>query len=549
MTARKSSLDLGRSSFDRRAWGDAFDALARAEGDAPLDRDDLERLAWAAALRGSDEGFLGALERLHKACVVANETRRAARAAFWIGFRLVSLGGASGAAWLARAARLVEAEKEPCAERGYLLVPTAYRHLAAGEDAHAERAAREAGAIGETCGDRDLVALARQIEGRALLRQGRIDAGLAVLDEVMLSVTSDELMPLVTGFVYCQCIACCQEVCAIDRTREWTAALARWCKDQAELVTFTGICLVHRVAIMQLGGAWREAMRDIEELTSRENMGDPEIVGDAWYQRGELLRLRGDIVGAEKAYRLASENGREPQPGLALLRLLQGEGDAAASTMERVLSTTSAKWERARLLPAFVEIMLATGRIEDARTASRELEDIACEMGTEILGAMAAQARGAVAIAEGEHRAAVEPLRRASAIWNHAGVPYIAARIRVLLARVFLELGDRDGAELERSAARKVFEELGAAPDLAALDAPHEVGGPQARGAPPKHGLSKRELEVLRLLASGKTNKAIGKELYLSERTIDRHVSNIFAKIDVGTRAAATAFAYEKGLL
>ncbi len=549
MTTPKSPLDLARASFDRRAWADAFEALARAEGDGPLDRADLERLAWAAALRGSDEGFLGALERLHKACVEANETRRAARAAFWIGFRLVSLGGASGAAWLARAARLIEDEKEPCAERGYLLLPTAYRHLAAGEDAPAASAAIAAGAIGETCGDRDLVALARQIEGRALLRQGRVDAGLAVLDEVMLSVTSDELTPFVTGFAYCQCIACGQEVYAIDRTREWTAALARWCKDQVELVTFTGICLVHRVAIMQLGGAWREAMREIEELTSRENMGDPEIVGDAWYQRGELLRLRGDIAGAEKAYRFASENGREPQPGLALLRLLQGEGEVAASTMQRVLSTTTLKRERARLLPAFVEIMLATGRIEEARVASRELEDTACEMGTEILGAMAAQARGAVAIAEGEHRAAVEPLRRASAIWNHAGVPYIAARNRVLLARAFLELGDRDGAELERSAARKVFEELGAAPDLGALDAPQESGSSQAPGAPSTHGLSKRELEVLRLLASGKTNKAIGKELYVSERTIDRHVSNIFTKIGVGTRAAATAFAYEHRLL
>jgi DNA-binding NarL/FixJ family response regulator len=549
MTAPKSSLDLARASFDRRAWGDAFGALARAEGVAPLDRDDLERLAWAAALRGSDQAFLGALERLYNACIEANETRRAARAAFWIGFRLISLGGASGPGWLARAARLVEAEKQPCAERGYLLVPTAYRHLAMGEDAQAERAAREAGAIGETCGDRDLVALAQQIEGRALLRQGRIDAGLAVLDEVMLSVTSDELTPHVTGLVYCQAIACCQEVYAIDRMREWTAALSRWCKDQAELVTFTGICLVHRVEIMQLGGAWREATRDIEALTARENMGDPEIVGDAWYQRGELLRLRGDVAGAEKSYRLASENGREPQPGLALLRLLQGDGDSAASTMQRVLSTATVKWERARLLPAFVEIMLATGRIEEARTASRELEDIACELGTEILGAMAAHARGAVAIAEGEHRAAVEPLRRAFALWNRAGVPYIAARIRVLLARAFLALGDRDGAELERSAARKVFEELGAAPEIAAFDAPHDVGRPQAQGAPPKHGLSKRELEVLRLLASGKTNKAIGKELYVSERTIDRHVSNIFAKIGVGTRSAATAFIYENGLL
>jgi DNA-binding NarL/FixJ family response regulator len=549
MTTSKSSLDVARASFDRRAWGDAFEALARAEGDAPLEPNDLERLAWAAALRGSDEGFLGALERLHKTCVEANQPRRAARAAFWIGFRLVSLGGASGPGWLARAARLVESEQDPCAERGYLLVPTAYRHLSAGEVVLAERAAHEAGAVGETCGDRDLVALARQIEGRTLLRQGRIDAGLAVLDEVMLSVASDELTPLVTGFVYCQAIDCCQEVYAIDRSREWTAALARWCNDQAELVTFTGICSVHRVTIMQLGGAWREAMRDIEALTARQNMGDPEIVGDAWYQRGELLRLRGDIAGAEKSYRLASENGRDPQPGLALLRHLQGEGHAAASTMQRVLSTTTAKWERARLLPAFVEIMLATGRIEEARAASRELEDIACELGTEILGAMAAHARGAVAIAEGDHRAAVEPLRRAFATWHRAGVPYIVARIRVLLARAYLALGDRDGAELERSAARKVFEELGAAPDLAALDAPADAERLQAPGAAPKHGLSKRELEVLRLLASGKTNKAIGKELYVSERTIHRHVSNIFAKIGVGTRAAATAFAYENGLI
>jgi DNA-binding NarL/FixJ family response regulator len=162
---------------------------------------------------------------------------------------------------------------------------------------------------------------------------------------------------------------------------------------------------------------------------------------------------------------------------------------------------------------------------------------------------MAAHACGAVAIADGEHRAAVEPLRRAFAIWNRAALPYVAARVRVLLARAFRALGDRDGAELERSAARKVFAELGALPELAALEAPHVTDGAQAQGAPPKHNLSRRELEVLRLLASGKTNKAIGKELYVSERTIDRHVSNIFAKISVGTRAAATAFAYENGLL
>jgi DNA-binding NarL/FixJ family response regulator len=208
-----------------------------------------------------------------------------------------------------------------------------------------------------------------------------------------------------------------------------------------------------------------------------------------------------------------------------------------------VLSTTTPKWQRARLLPAFVEILLALGKIEEARTASRELEDLACDLGTDILQAVAAHARGAVALAEGEHRGAIESLQRAFAIWNRVGAPYIAARIRMLLGLAYEALGDRDGAELERSAARKVFEALGAKPSL---DVPVATNAAQPAR---KHNLSKRELEVLLLLARGKTNKTIGKELFVSERTVDRHVSNIFLKIGVGTRAAATAFAYENSLI
>jgi DNA-binding CsgD family transcriptional regulator len=545
-SAPSDDLERGRASYDRRDWAEAFDAFVHAEGRAPLGRDDLERLVWSAALTGHNEAFLGALEQLHKACVEARERAPAARAAFWIGFHLSSLGASSRATgWLARAKRLVEDEGEPCAERGYLLLPTVYRHLGAADNVAAHAVASEAAEIGEGCHDGDLVALARNLQGRALLRQGRIEPGLALLDEVMLAVTSGELSPLVTGIVYCNVIVTCQQIYALDRAREWTAALAHWCQQQPQLVTFTGHCLVHRAEIMQLGGDWPEAIEEVRQICERRRGdADPDVFGDACYQQAELLRLRGELVEAEKAYRLASQHGREPQPGLALLRVAQGQTESAVSAIRRVLSTTKAKWQRARLLPAFVEIMCAAGEVDEARGACRELEEIAQDFGTEIVGAMAAHALGALRLVEGDARGAIEPLQHAFGVWHKAGAPYIAARIRVLLGRAFLALGDRDGAELERDAARNVFEELGATPDLAALAASAEDSG-RAR----VHGLSRREIEVLRLLASGKTNKVIARSLYVSERTVDRHVSNIFKKIGVPSRAAATAFAYENELI
>jgi DNA-binding CsgD family transcriptional regulator len=544
----KSLLEHGRASFDRRAWGDAFEALAGAETAAPLDPDDLERLVWSAALTGHDEAFLGALERLHAACVEAQDFKRAARAAFWLGWHLMSFGSAvaASAGWLARASRLVEHENQPCAELGYLLLPTVYRHLDAFENVPAQQVAREAAEIGERCGDGDLVAFAQTLEGRALLREGRIAPGLALLDELMIVVTSEQLSPLVTGIVCCNVIVSCRQIYALDRAREWTAALTRWCEGQQQLVTFTGLCLVHRAEILQLSGAWAEAIAQVKRICDRVTTGDPEVFGDACYQQAELLRLRGDFAEAETAYRLASQNGCEPQPGLSLLRLTQGQTEAAVSSIRRVLSTTTVKWQRARLLPAYVEVMLSAGEFDDAREACAELENIAREFGTEILGAMAGHARGAVSVAAGDHHGAIGPLRHAFEVWHRIGAPYIAARIRLLLGRAFLALGDREGADLEYAAARRVFSDLGAAPDLAALEAADQRP-PAATGS--VHGLSKREIEVLLLLASGKTNKVIARELFVSERTIDRHVSNIFTKIGVATRAAATAFAYENRLV
>ncbi|HEU4619733.1 MAG TPA: LuxR C-terminal-related transcriptional regulator, partial [Gammaproteobacteria bacterium] len=469
-----------------------------------------------------------------------------ARAAFWIGFHLSSLGSAAQATgWLARAERLVEREPA-CAERGYLLLPAVFRRLAADEYAAAFDSAALAAAIGERCEDKDLVALARNLQGRALLRQGGAERGLALLDEAMLAAASGELSPVVTGIVYCNVIATCQQMHALDRAREWTAALARWCDEQPQLVTFTGLCLVHRCEIMQLSGDWSSASAELREVCEHASVrGDPEVLGDAWYQLAEILRLRGELDDAEAAYRVASDHGREPQPGLALLRLSQGRTVAGLRAVRRVLAAPSKPWQRAQHLPACVEIALAAGELEEARAACDELEDIAHGYGSEILGAAAAHARGAVCFAEGDPRSAVEPLRRALGVWHTVGAPYVAARIRALLGRVYAALGDEEGARLEWEGARDVLARLGAKPDLEALNALDAQ--PRSRAA--AFGLSKRELEVLRLLARGKTNKAIARDLGLSGRTVDRHVSNIFRKLAVESRTAAAAFAYEHRLV
>ena len=409
--------------------------------------------------------------------------------------------------------------------------------------------------------DADLVAFARGLQGRALMRQGQIDAGLALLDEAMVAATSGELShPIVVGLIYCTAIASCQRVFAIGRAREWTSALAAWCDAQPQLVVFTGTCLVHRAEILQLGGAWPEAIDEARRASERAPLAhDVAGAAEAAYQRAEIHRLRGELNDAEEAYQRAGELGREPQPGLALLRLGQGRRAAAASAIRRVLGETADDLGRARLLPAGVEILLALGERDEARHACGELEAIAARAAnqncrsaetTEILGALAAQARGMIQLVDGEPQAAVSSLRRAFQVWQQMAAPYPAARLRVLLADACCALGDDESSRLELRYAREVFVRLGATPDIARLDAP--ANGKRATagaGAGARSGLSPRELEVLRLLASGKTNKVIARQLFVSEKTVDRHVSNIFTKINVASRAAATAFAYEHQLI
>lgn len=539
------TLDRARRSYGEGAWADAFRAFSDADRETSLEAQDLEQLAQTAYLVGRDEAYLKTLERAYNAHLDKGGQLRAVRCAFWLCFRLLmrgEMGRASG--WLARAQRLLEHDPRQCAERGYLLLPTVGQGPVFSDNEAAYAAAAEAAAIGKRCGDPDLVACARMEQGRIRLQQGQVEAGLAHLDETMVSVVSGELSPIVTGLMYCSVIAACQQVYAFDRTREWTAALTQWCEGQPEMVAFAGACQVHRAEIMQLLGTWPEAIEAARQACVRAQGIDRRAAAAALYQQAEVHRLRGEFDAAEEAYRGASQLGREPQPGLALLRLAQQRIDAAVTAIRRVAGTATDRLKRLSLLPAYVEIMLAAGDVSDARNACRELEEIARNLDTGVPDAMAAEARGAVDLAEGNAQAALGSLRRAFEVWQRIEAPYAAARVRVLIGLACRALGDEDGAGLELAAAKSAFERLGAAPDLkriARLTKDASSGD--------THRLTPRELQVLRLVANGGTNKAIASRLRLSEKTIDRHLSNIFTKLDVSSRTAATAFAYRHKLL
>jgi DNA-binding CsgD family transcriptional regulator len=500
-------------------WWDANPSVVRR-----LDADELELAVTTAYLGGRVSEAMAALRRAQQVLARQGDNRRAARSAFWLGFLLLGRGEpAQGSGWLARARRLLEHEPPDCPEHGYLLLPAAMEQLLTGEHAAGEATAARAARIGRQAGEADLVAL-------------------ALLDEAMVAAVAGELSPPVTGTIYCGVIEVCQEVAELGRAREWTEALTAWCDSQPGLVTFTGQCLVHRAEILRLGGAWPEAVEAARRAAERLAEAEDELaIGAARYQQAEAHRFLGQFEAAEDAYLEAGRWGREPQPGLALLRLTQGRTGAAEAAIRRVLGETTDRLGRARLLPAAVEILLETGAVEAAGEAAAELAGIAGDYRTPALLAAAGHARGAVLLAGGDAGAAVAALRRAWRAWRELEAPYEAARARVLIGLACRALGDEDAADMELDAARETLARLGAAPDLDRLD--------RLAARAPAGGLTARELEVLRLVAAGETNHAIARALHLADKTVHRHVSNIYAKLGVSSRAAATAYAYRHHLV
>lgn len=531
------------SDFARGDWASAFAAWSRMEFDV-LTADELDNCATAAELVGRHQETVRFLQRAFRLCQEQGDSPRAV----WCAFRLAMTSAAHAepalsAGWTARAEGLVDGLNPDAAERGWVVFLRMFHHLGARDFAAAAAAADEAVAIGIRHQDPDLTAMGQCAQGRMALYTGRIPEGLALLDEAMVRVIAGETSPIIAGHIYCTAIEGCQEIGDFARVAEWTAALERWCDAQPGLLAFTGQCAVHRGQLLRLHGDWAGALTELDLAIDRyRQVGSMDAAGVAACEIGDVRRLRGDYDAADLAYQRAADLGFDPQPGLALLWLARGQVGAASAAIARQLAEPGGPVQRCQMLPAAVEVLLATGEVADARAAAGELAELAAGFGSLSLEAVAAQAAGAVELAADDAAGALPYLRKALHLWTRAEFPYDRARVRILAGRALAALGDAESARRELEAGRAELRRLGAGPDSDEAD---RLLAPATLPA----GLTAREAEVLRLVASGRSNPRIAADLVLSEKTVARHLSNIFGKLDVRSRTAAAAYAFEHGLV
>jgi len=539
------SLAIARSAVARLAWDEAMDAFTDADREGPLLADDLAEWAMVAYLMGSTEISLSALNRAYQLYLDGGDPAGAARCGFWSAFTLFTRGEMAQAnGWVGRSQRLMESLPADHPINGYLLAVESFRQVAIdGDYAASYETAMRAVAFGTKGGDADLVALGLNNAGRAQVRIGNVAGGMLLLDEAMVSVVSGELTPTVAGTVYCSLIEACETISEFQRAQEWTDALTRWCDQQQGMLTFNGQCLTHRSHLLRRHGDWSlaaaEALRACERF---QGATDQMATGEPLYQLGEISRMTGDETAAEEFYGRATEWGRDPQPGLALLRLQQGRVEQAVAMMRRLITEARDDVDRCRLFPAYVEVMLKAGDMDSAAAAAKDLERLAGVYGTSAWRAEAQLALGAVMLDRGDADAGLAHLRRAYDAWQVLRVPYEAARTRVLIGLACRRMGDEDTARRELDAAEQAFLDLGAGPAVTAL---RQLRGGIVRA----HPLTDRELEILALVARGETNREIADRLFIAVKTVDRHVANILAKLAVPSRTAATAWAYEHDLL
>ena len=542
MAKRIAELDRARDALGREAWAEAYQELRNLDASV-LTPQDLEGLADSAWWLSKADESMAARRDAYDGYSAAGEERQAALAAFRFFLEYYfQANGAEAAGWLMRTQRHLSEEPE-CVEKGYLALGWACLALFRGEPAEAQQLAEKAASTGRRFRDPDLIALAIDAHGRSLIAQGTVAKGMSLLDEAMTSVVAGELSSLATGAIYCNVLAVCLELADLGRAGRWTEAATAWCESLPTEAPFLGLCRLNRALVATFRGAWAQAEAEAVRA-SGEVAFNPFAVGQALYSTGEIRRRLGNLAGAEEAFMQANAIGVEPQPGLALLRMAQGKTEAALAALRVALAAEpGATLRRTRLLGAMVEVALASGEVGEATSATDELESIAEHFGTPALEAAGAACRGALLLAEGDAHGAIERLRRACDLCQELKLPYEGAQARMLYGIAVRQAGAEEDARFELDAARKAFEHLGAE-----ADARKATELLTRRGDLPR-GLSEREVEVLRLVAAGKTNREVAEELVISDHTVARHLQNIFAKLDVSSRSAATAFAFEHGLV
>lgn len=531
-----------REAFDRRDWVAAYEGLSAGGTDALLAADFAD-LATAAFLLGRHNDCIQALQRAYQAHLDAGDQPAAVRSAFWLAMALMDRGErAVAGGWISRAERLLEGFEQDTVEHGYVLFFRMLGHILGGDPVAGLDEAVTLTSYGRRFGDGDLLAAGLMAQGRCLLYLGRVPEGVRLLDEAMVGVTTGEVSPIFAGHTYCSLIEACQEISDFDRVAQWTTALTTWCGAQVGLVPFTGQCAVHRGQVMRVSGAYEQAIAEFDGAAARYvAAGTPAAAGLAFAEKGELLRIRGEYDAAEEAFEQAVGLGHDPQPAQALLSLARGRTEAACAAVRRLLGEPRDPIHRSQLLPGAIEVLLAADNLAGARPLVAELQAVGDAFDSSSLKAMGGYAAGALALAEDRPENALEALRAALHGWRELDWPYETARTQVLVGRSLRAVGDEESAAAELAAAGRAFAELGATP------AAQEADRLQVR-SPLPGGLTAREAEVLRLVAAGKSNPEIAAALFLSTKTVARHLSNIFTKLDVPSRTAAAAYAFDHGL-